>query len=766
MSKYSKPKQQPTQSVGAQPSKQRYGGDLKKLQRVFAGAFLLLVLLRFVASFFPKERLWGINYFAYLPMWANVGLTLIGVVCCVPGWGERLAQRISERKERKKQTERKGSARRQELYALTGAMVFAILCYLFRVPFSFLGDGAYVLTQIPRWFGLYGIHDPISFSRFIGSEPLTVLINAYTAKWLDTVFGLRTVYAFWILGPIAGGGFVFLLWKFMKTLASDKLVRVVAFVSILSCAGTLLFFGYIENYAYITVGILGYCYVGIRCLRQKSSIWTAAGVLVLCICLHYMAVCLIPSWLLLVWHHYLGERRPLHLKPLLIIIGVSTVVLVGLYLLFFLVVWPDYSSGGGKFIALVERSGIAYTLFSHYHIVDIGNELLLSAPIGMLLLVIGLGWYRKEIIWDKPEMLFLLVVGVYLFLMMVSLNSLLGMARDWDIFSVVGLAITLWAVHLWKGVWSERCHRFGVVTIVGVGMTGLIGWIAVNSSLEMGSARYIDLLGLYEPCIGKGFVAYGYENLRKFYHQNEQEDEEFETIQKMIDVTNGDPGERDKLLLFVASTNPAKYRESFLNSLDSLSHAVERSMQISTAKKDTLAVSDKQRFLFDVYARYLITASVLYNLDIQKEGEKFKTTFPVLPHGYELLGWHYFLKRDYAAAFEHFRQSYAMDTLRINTLIGLGKTFYNLTRDAQTQGAQYQEVNTYASEALYFFEKALAIQPKPWIVIDGEVGYLYLWFGEYSNARKYFERYLQVDNTSPNAQGIKQELSKLQGGAW
>jgi len=42
--------------------------DTRKAQRVFGTAFLLLVLLRFIATFFPKERLWGINYFAYLPM--------------------------------------------------------------------------------------------------------------------------------------------------------------------------------------------------------------------------------------------------------------------------------------------------------------------------------------------------------------------------------------------------------------------------------------------------------------------------------------------------------------------------------------------------------------------------------------------------------------------------------------------------------------------------------------------------------------------------
>ncbi len=72
---------------------------------------------------------------------------------------------------------------------------------------------------------------------------------------------------------------------------------------------------------------------------------------------------------------------------------------------------------------------------------------------------------------------------------------------------------------------------------------------------------------------------------------------------------------------------------------------------------------------------------------------------------------------------------------------------------------QYSRLATFVR-----FEKALAVQPKPWMVIDGEVGYLYLRFGEYAKAQRYFERYLEVDNTSAGAQGIKRELSKLHGG--
>lgn len=753
-----KPEQPPPRSVGTESSKPRDDSSLKKLQRVFVGAFLLFVLLRFVASFFPKERLWGINYFAYLPMLGTVGLTLVAVACCVPGWGDRLARTISERKRRKKQTQRKNPATGQTLFALAGAILFALICFLLRVPFPFLGDGAYVLTQISRWFGLYGVSDSITLDWLLRSEPVTALTYAYSANFLYKTFGLDTVYAFWILGPVAGGLFVFLLWKYVRLIAEDRMFRMVAFVAMLSCAGTLLFFGYIEHYAFISVGILGYCYVGVRCLRQKNSIWTVTLVLMLCIALHYVAACLIPSWLLLVWHQYLGRQRPLRLKPLLLSIAVSGVILFGVYLLFFFVIWRDYSSGGGKFIALVERSGIGYTLFSTEHVIDIVNELFLTAPIGMLLLVIGLMCCWKELAWGKPEVLFLFAVAVYLLMMLVSLNTLLGMARDWDIFSVSGLAITLWAVHLWTGIWSERRYLFSVVTITGVGLTGLGAWIALNASEKMSSARYAGILTLDEHCIHRGSVEHGYENLRKYYSQRDMEQKEHETIQKLIQVTNGDPGEYSKLLMFVGSTNPRKYRESFLQALESLSHAVDDSTHTLTMKKDGSSLKGQTRSLYDVYARFLIVGSVYYNLDLQRKGELLKTSFPELPFGYEVLGWQYLVKKDYHLALMNFQQSYAMDTLRTNTLIGLGKTYLRLM---EGKGAEGVESQSYASNALHFYEKALAIERKPWILIDGELGYLYLMFGEYAEAQEHFERYLEADNSSAYAQRVKVELSKL-----
>lgn len=43
-------------------------------------AYYLVIALFLLASFFPEARVWGVNWWAYLPALAKYGLLLLGVV--------------------------------------------------------------------------------------------------------------------------------------------------------------------------------------------------------------------------------------------------------------------------------------------------------------------------------------------------------------------------------------------------------------------------------------------------------------------------------------------------------------------------------------------------------------------------------------------------------------------------------------------------------------------------------------------------------------
>jgi hypothetical protein len=81
------------QSDAVKVSKEPDNAEIRKAQRVFGIAFLLLVLLRFVAAFFPKERLWGLNHLAYFPK--GINLTLLHFIFIPSFVSLRGAQRRS-----------------------------------------------------------------------------------------------------------------------------------------------------------------------------------------------------------------------------------------------------------------------------------------------------------------------------------------------------------------------------------------------------------------------------------------------------------------------------------------------------------------------------------------------------------------------------------------------------------------------------------------------------------------------------------------------
>lgn len=528
--------------------------------------------------------------------------------------------------------------------------------------------------------------------------------------------------------------------------------KVITILTLLGCAGTLFFFGYVEYYTFVYVGIGFYCYTALAYYEGRVSIYVPIAAFLLSVGFHFLAAVLLPSLLYLVLSHWSTAVRQLTFRRMLVFIGISAIVLFVVYLL--IEPLPGVRS---LFIPLLRDGEQTYSLLSAYRLVDLVNEQLLLSQVGVVFLGVAMTVFRKKIEWNKPQCIFLSFATAYMFMLNLSGQTLFGMGIDWDIFAVVGLICTLLGIYLIVPVLQKSEWGWNVAgMVVGSVLVSTVPRIMVNVPSDVAVERFKNLIALDATHLKWGNMEYRYETLRKYYQERKQEAEEFETIQTLIAYTHGDPREYERLRAFIGSKSFAKYREPFLHALDGLSHAFEESKQSLTAKLDTL--NDKLRLLYDVYARFLVVGAAFCKLDIHRQGEEFKTTFPLLPQGYELLGWHYLLKSVYTVAIENFRQSYAMDTLRLNTLIGIGKTFLGPAKSAHGQDLQ-----AYGSGALHFYEKALAVQQRPWLVIYGETGYLYLGFGQNAKARKYFEQYLTEDNTSEYAQRIEAELSKLQG---
>ncbi len=725
--------------------------DVRKAQRVFVGAFLLLAVLRFIAAFFPKERLWGLNLLAYLPMWLTVLLTAVALLSCTPVAARFTRDLTTRLYQFYSWLTTKIS--RTILYILL-SLGFALLCWLFPIQFPFLGDGPQSLVYIARAL----IGDETSPTSITRVESLTSLVYLNLSKLTPATTDIRTAslyveLVYRIVGAVLGGMFFLLVLTIVHRATRQVSEKVTVIVTLLSCAGTLFFFTYIEYYAFVYVSIGFYCYTALAYYQGRVSISVPIVAFLLSVGFHFLSLVLLPSLLYLLLSHWFTKVRQMVFRRAVLFIGISAVFLFVIYLII-----EPLPAARPFFIPLMRDGEQTYSLLSHYRVVDLLNEQFLVSQIGLIFLVVAVLFLRNRIEWSQRGYIFLLFSSSYMVMLNLSGQTAFGMGIDWDIFAAVGLVYTLLGIYLVLPVLQKSQWRWNVasMTIGSIGMS-LLPWIVVNVNSDMAVERFENLIDLDAAHLKVWNMEYRYETVRKYYQHEKREAEEFEAIQKLIARTRGDPREYHKLLMFVGERGLTKYRGQFLSALDSLSYAVEESKQAHGVRTDTLFLSEKLRPLCDVYARFLIMGAQFYRLDIQRQGEQLRASFPQLPQGYEILGWYYLLKEDYNVALGNFQQSYGIDTLRYNTLVGLGKIFYHLGE----QAGQARESQTCASKALYFYEKALAFQPQPSILIDGDIGYLYLLLGQSANARKYFEWYLQLDNTSEYAGGIKQELSKL-----
>ncbi len=739
-----------THSSSVRTAKELDSADKKKAQRVLAIAFLLLVLLRFIAAFFPKQRLWGLNHLAYVPMWLTVLLTAVALFSCTE-LGARVTRSLTTRLYQF-YSWLTGRLSRTLLYILL-SLGFALLCWSFPIQFPFLGDGPMFLLTVARII----VGDKTATYLYL-VEPLTGLTYLGVSKFLPATTDITVASAYVhliyrIAGAMLGGTFFFLVLTFAHQVARQVSAKVIIIVTLLGCAGTLFFFGYIEYYTFVYVGIGFYCYTAVAYFHGRVRVYAPVIVFLLSVGFHFLAVVLLPSLVYLLLSHWSGRVRQLTFRQAFVFAGISAVFLFVVYLLI-----EPIQGMRGFFIPLLRDGEQTYSLLSHYRLADLLNEQLLLSQIGIVFLGAAMLVLRKQIEWNQQSYVFLLFASAYMVMLNLSGQTLFGMGIDWDIFAAVGLVYTLLGIYLVLPVLQKSPWQWSVASMV-VGSVGMsfVPWIVINVNSDMAVERFKNMMVLDVAHLREGMMEYRYETVRKYYQDQKREPQEFEAIQTLIAYTHGKPRQYDRLLAFIPGKNPTKYREPFLRAFDSLSRAVEESKRSFTARTDAIVLGDKLQLLIDVYARFLVFGAATYRLETRIQGEQFKTSFPQLPEGYEILGWHYFLKEDYNAALEDFQQSHAIDSLRLNTLMGLGKTFYEIAR--LTEGREMQTY--YASHSLYFFEKVLAIQPRPWILIDGDVGYLYLFFGQNEKARKYFQEYLRSDNTSQYAQGIKRELSKL-----
>ena len=446
---------------------------------------LLALTLHLAADRLPADTAWSVWPYTFLPTWLGWILALLAGMLVITPVNQLLLKGLNRLGRLWP-----GQATRRWWFALA-ALLAGVVFWLARLRHLRWGD-AYVLSV--------GLSHPDLNLRVVYNwqAPLTVFLHQRLWQFVaEPLLGwpVESVYA--TVSIICGMVFVYLLLTFLTRLGRSPLETVVMAGLLLTTGAMQLFFGYIENYTVICVGLLATVYLAwLALVGDIKLVWPVLA-FSLTNAFHPSTVFLWPGMLVLAWLCWrrgrvslLGGVWQTVLPPLLVGGGVVGLMEQGGHGLSALLS-TDRPGGGDAvwFVPLFETTTQwqHYTMFSTAHLLDWANEHFLISPFGLPLLALSLfAAYRFRLtLFDRPadrDYAWYLgaMAGCYVLLTWLW-NPDYGGQKDWDLFAPSAWVYTLLAGYLLVRVLPERQQlKEAGLFAVTVSLLHTAAWIFTN----------------------------------------------------------------------------------------------------------------------------------------------------------------------------------------------------------------------------------------------------------------------------------------------
>lgn len=481
------------------------------------GAALLVPLaLQFAALVLPWERVWGIDALRYLPP-----ATPIALLIALPLLYFAL--------------------RALEVDFLRGPVswLLAILALapllLWPVQTYFYGDGGLLIPQIHR-FSVDGGHDTALLAN-LKSAPLaggllllTMHAGPALGEAIPALMPADALYPFrWmaVLSVLAAAGYI------IRTARGTH--RLTLLVALSGTAGALHFAGHVEYYAPVFAALTVFVLAGERAVTGKSARWPAVLAFAVACAAHYMTLALLPSLLFLLAHRGDATRRRIPALRAVDLRGglaAGGIIISGWIILYILLGLHD-SPNRAVMPVVAQRSpaGVqAYTLLSSWHLADLFNLLLLLSPAALLAL--GGSWFAR---WKARKfgdgtdafhaLNVLLFAGFAVFA-----NTTLGLGRDWDLVSPLGMLILLAAISALRRRHDDRAG----LALALISVLAVAPWMQLHRDAEATAARFERVLALDAAHMYGDYALSGYDALRKYRHRAGDLEAEIRLTKEMI----------------------------------------------------------------------------------------------------------------------------------------------------------------------------------------------------------------------------------------
>jgi tetratricopeptide (TPR) repeat protein len=465
---------------------------------------ILLGLLPVAGRFAPPTLAWGFHLAAYLPPAAWV-VSLAGWgLLFVPPW-RRLVERLLY--------DGLGgalfgpSAKRAWLAAL-GVVLFSVATFrLLSTPTHLLGDG--VLVGEMAGYG----------AKFRVTDGMDYLLHRLAREAIHPGDDVETALGLYAWGSVLAGLLgVLTAILLLRRCRLPVPTRVLMLALWLFSASTLLYCGYVESYALLSVALLGFLWSGALAQRGEVPSWVPGLCFGLALFLHSTALLALPAlaWLVARPGPGTGARGRWTLGLLAPAVVLPLAAVLAHLALGYDAAWfrRDFLDSSNQHALLVSLAG-DHGLLTAVHWKDLANWVLLVVPVpAWLLLRRGRGLPRRE---GAPETSFLLVQGSCFALAFVLLDRKLGAARDWDLFAphVAGLA---WlAARLWEpeSAAPGRAGPWPGLRFAAPWVALLLAWpwFAVNASREASLRRFTEVRADFAPYAR----AYATQDLAKYW---------------------------------------------------------------------------------------------------------------------------------------------------------------------------------------------------------------------------------------------------------
>ena len=493
---------------------------------------VVLVGIGAVSALFPEHRLWGGNHLGFLsPFGRTVALVLMAAGMFPP-----ISRALFEVLARAARW-CSGHPSWTRVFLVLGVSVGLVMFLAFSSSTLLLGDGTYmastlktVAEQDSKGLGYYLRQVPTTERVYPGTGALYMLVSVIAQQ-----IGMSYLDGVKVMVAVLGAAFLLIPLGFLRQSRTPFPGRLLVAGVILTSGVLELFFGYIEVYAPMILLAAMFCVSGFGVVSARRSIWWPTLCFVVGVVAHLQMLLLLPALLFLVLYRAVGEGKALKVAAVTIAVG----CLAG-------------SLGISRFdeiqhlVLSLSGSDSAYAMLSTAHVVDVVNEVMLVVPATPLVVVLLLFLWRNAGAstrgrWNsllgaiQPDVLFAVMLAIPVGMFLMLFRPELGMARDWDLFSICGLPIVAIAHVAVRRVpqhcWDDFTKLAVLPTLVASAML-TSSWIMVNANEAMSVARYASILH-YDTTNG----AYAYENLSAYYHDGGDVAGEIRALERAVEFS-------------------------------------------------------------------------------------------------------------------------------------------------------------------------------------------------------------------------------------